>query len=167
MAATNGNQFWKLRSKHGRDKIFKTPDILLEAAYEYFAWCESNPLKEMQLMKIKVSRDEEEIQKVSVDKMRAMTISGLTIYLDVNEKYFDDFEKGLSGKTDKVSKDFSRIIAHIRSVIRNQKFTGAAAGFLNANIIARDLGLTDKTDLTTGGQPIQMPSVTIKYEAEK
>ena len=40
MGAPKNNQFWKLRSKHGRDKIFKTPKILWEAACDYFEWCE-------------------------------------------------------------------------------------------------------------------------------
>lgn len=26
MAAPKGNQFWMLRSKHGRDKLFATPE---------------------------------------------------------------------------------------------------------------------------------------------
>ena len=30
MAAPKNNSFWKMRSKHGRDKIFKTPEIMLE-----------------------------------------------------------------------------------------------------------------------------------------
>ena len=32
MAANLGNQFWKNRSKHGRDKLFATPDLLWQAA---------------------------------------------------------------------------------------------------------------------------------------
>lgn len=44
-----GNQFWKRRSKHGRDKLFKTPDVLWEAACEYFQWCDDNPLLEERL----------------------------------------------------------------------------------------------------------------------
>lgn len=28
MAAPKGNQFWMLRSKHGRDKLFATPEAL-------------------------------------------------------------------------------------------------------------------------------------------
>ena len=35
------------------------------------------------------------------------------------------------------------VICNIETAIRNQKFTGAAANQLNANIIARDLGLKD------------------------
>jgi DNA-packaging protein gp3 len=45
--------------------------------------------------------------------------------------------------------DFSSIITRIRETIYNQKFTGAAAGFLNPNIIARDFGLTDKKEVAT------------------
>jgi len=41
---------------------------------------------------------------------------------------------------------FSTVIADIEAVIKSQKFQGAAAGLLNANIIARDLGLADKSD---------------------
>ena len=43
MGAPKGNQFWKLRSKHGRDKLFTTPELLWQAACEYFEWCENNP----------------------------------------------------------------------------------------------------------------------------
>ena len=32
-----------LRSKHGRDKLFATPELLWDAACEYFQWCDENP----------------------------------------------------------------------------------------------------------------------------
>ena len=41
---------------------------------------------------------------------------------------------------------FIDITSKIENVIKTQKFVGAAADLLNANIIARDLGLTDKTE---------------------
>ena len=34
---------WMLRSKHGRDKLFATPELLWDAACEYFQWCDENP----------------------------------------------------------------------------------------------------------------------------
>ena len=43
MAAPKNNSFWKQRQKHGRDKIFASPDALWSAACEYFAWCDENP----------------------------------------------------------------------------------------------------------------------------
>ena len=141
MGAPRNNEFWKLRSKHGRDKIFETPEILKEAAYEYFKWCEDNPLYEIDFRGSK-------IQEVKLPKMRPFTIEGLTIFLGVNTVYFSHFEKDLIGKEDELSKDFSQVITHVRDIIRKQKFEGAASGFLNPNIIARDLGLSEKTDGT-------------------
>jgi len=41
--------------------------------------------------------------------------------------------------------DFMAITARIKKVIYSQKLEGAAADLLNANIIARELGLADKT----------------------
>ena len=151
MAAPIGNQFWKLRAKHGRDKLFATPELLWDAACEYFQWCEDNPLYEMRGFAYQGV-----VTKEKFPKMRAMTMSGLCFYLRCNEAYFRQFQKELSGKDDKLSKDFSTVIREIEDVIYNQKFQGAAADLLNANIIARDLGLTDRSEVNSkvdlGGQ---------------
>jgi hypothetical protein len=42
--------------------------------------------------------------------------------------------------------EYQGIIAHIQAMMFSQKFEGAAAGFLDSNIIARELQLTDKSD---------------------
>jgi hypothetical protein len=148
MAAPIGNEFWKLRSKHGRDKLFAAPELLWEAACEYFQWCEDNPLIEVDF----AGRDADKVEK---PKMRAMTMQGLCRFLDCNTVYFNQFEISLRDKDDETSKDFSKIATRIRETIYEQKFTGAAAGFLNANIIARDLGLTDKQDITSAGEQLK------------
>jgi hypothetical protein len=134
--APKGNEFWKQRSKHGRDKIFETPELMWEAACEYFQWCEENPLEENDF----VGKDATEVDR---KKLRPFTLQGICLYLDVN--------RGIKGKEDDVSKDFSFIITRIKEIIYNQKFTGAAVGFFNSNIIARDLGLSDKKDLNVKG----------------
>lgn len=139
MAAPEGNSFWKLRNKHGRDKLFATPQLLWEAASEYFEWCEENPLIEVDF----AGKDANQVER---PKMRAFTIQGLCIYLGCNTKYFNDFRDSLKGKVDEDSKGFSEITSRIIEIIYTQKFTGAAAGFLNPNIIARDLGLSDKQE---------------------
>lgn len=159
MPAPKNNEFWKLRSKHGRDAIFTEPEKMKEAAGEYFQWCVDNPLKEEVLQKVKVNRDEEEIRHETVSKLRVFQLTGLCIYLGVNEKYFAQFESELTTKkkfTLEQVQGFSNVITHIREVIFTQKFEGAAAGFFNANIIARDLGLADKKQLdhTTRGESI-------------
>lgn len=152
-----GNQFWKMRSKHGRDKLFTNPEELWEAACEYFEWCEQNPLIEVDF----VGKDATQVHK---PKMRPFTMQGLCLYLDCNTHYFYDFEKALKGKDDELSRDFSYIITRIKETIYNQKFTGAASGFLNANIISRDLGLADKNQQELSGPnggPIQISGMQI------
>lgn len=144
MAAPLGNQFWKLRSKHGRDKLFESPELMWEAACEYFQWCEDNPL-------IEIDYTGKDATKVEKPKMRAFTIQGLTLYLGCNVQYFNDFEKGLKDKSNHVANDFSSVVTRIRETIYNQKFTGAAAGFLKENIISRELGLADKTNTELSG----------------
>jgi hypothetical protein len=46
--------------------------------------------------------------------------------------------------------DFIHITREIEEIIKDQKFAGAAADLLNANIIARDLGLSDKKEHEVG-----------------
>ena len=143
MAPPKCNQFWKARAKHGRGKIFKTPKQLWNAACEYFQWVEDNPLKESKLVSFQGKSTIEE-----VPLMRAMTNEGLCRFLHVNTDYLNQFESALNIDT-KQGKGFSGIIREIKEVIRDQKFVGASAGLLNANIIARDLGLTDKKELSS------------------
>ena len=157
MGAPKGNQFWKIRSKHGRDKLFATPELLLEAATEYFEWVDNTPLLEDITYHFQGT-----IVHDNVEKKRPYTIGGLTIYLGVNPQYLDDFDRGLIGKDDKISKDFSVIITHIRNTIYTQKFEGAVSGFFNPNIIARDLHLRENTDITTDGDKINTdPTINI------
>lgn len=136
MAAPKGNQFWKARSKHGRDKIFANADILFKAAIEYFTWVSKNPLEKAIIYQGEIAAKPEGL-------MRAMTIKGFCVFLGVNSKYFNDFEANLDLSTEE-GKDFSEVINRIKDIIDTQKFEGASAGLLNPNIIARDLGLTDK-----------------------
>lgn len=140
MAAPKGNKFWELRSKHGRDKLFETPELLWQAACEYFEWTLENPLIEIDFM----GKDVQEVEKPHI---RPFTLYGLCSYLDCNSVYFNQFEASLKDKNDKLSQDFSKIITRIRETIFRQKFEGAACGFYNASIIARDLGLEDKSKI--------------------
>lgn len=125
-----GNQFWKARSSHGRKPIFASKELLFDAACEYFQWVDDNPLKKAVVYQGEVKLEEEPL-------MRAMTIEGLCIFLDIGRRTFQDYEE---------RDDFSLVTEAIKNIIRTQKFEGATAGLLNANIIARDLGLADKTE---------------------
>lgn len=154
MAAPKGNQFWKLRSKHGRDKLFASAKLLEEAANEYFEWCEQNPL-------IEIDFKGKDAYRVELPRMRAFTIQGLCLYLQCSKQYFDSFETSIRDSKKKADKDFLVVITRIREIIFTQKFTGAAGGFLNPNIIARDLGLVDKKDLTSNGESFSPPVINV------
>lgn len=150
MAAPKGNQFWKNVKNPGRKIKFKTPEELWEKSCNYFQWCDENPLKEEKLFHYQgiISRD-------TVSKMRAYTLKELCLFLGVGEAYLKQFNV-------KEHKEFSSIITRIRDTIFTQKFTGAAADLLNPNIIARDLGLRDNTDLTSGGEKIKHPIYQVR-----
>lgn len=154
MAAPKGNRFWEMRSSHGRNPIFSDPDQLWNACCEYFKWAEDNPLIEMRPFAY-----QGEVIQEPVPKMRAMTIGGLCIFLDINQDTWREYAK---------KQDFSVIVTRVESVIRDQKFSGAAADLLNPNIIARDLGLADKKELTgEDGGPIKTQDVSISEAARR
>jgi hypothetical protein len=140
MAAPKGNNYWELRSKHGRDKLFASPQLLWEAAVEYFKFVDENPEYETDFR----GKDADEVH---IPKRQPYTLHDLCLYLDVNTAYFRQFKQLLDGKTDDLSKDFSTLITRIEEVIYAQKYRGAASGFFNPNIIARDLGLADKQEI--------------------
>ncbi len=124
--------FWEQKPREGRPSKFTSPEHLWGCAVEYFEWVEVNPLKEEKLFHYQGV-----VSKETVSKMRAMTIAGLCIFVGMGESTWHDY---------KDKPQFSEVTRKIDSVIRNQKFSGAAADLLNANIIARDLGLADKQD---------------------
>jgi len=134
MAAPEGNQFWKARSSHGRKPIFADADQLWNACTEYFEWVDANPLYET-----KGFAFQGVVTKETFPKMRAMTIDGLCLFLDISVQTWHLY---------KTREDFVEVTSRVESVTRSQKFAGAAADLLNANIIARDLGLADKSELT-------------------
>lgn len=152
MAAPKNNKFWELRTKHGRDKLFSTPDLLWTAATEYFQWCDDNPWIKNEAIK----SGDLAGQIIKVPTSRPYTIKALCLYLGVNAQYFTDFKNGLKPNEKDIDKDFSLVITRIEETIYTQKFEGATVGTFNANIIARDLGLTDKKELdhTTKGESI-------------
>jgi hypothetical protein len=132
MPAPKGNEFWKVRSSHGRNPVFATPEALWSGAQEYFKWAHTNPLQEE-----KVFAYQGEITRTTIAKMQAMTVAGLCMFLDITDTTWENYCK---------KEGFLAVTSQIKTVIRQQKFVGAAADLLNPNIIARDLGLVEKRE---------------------
>lgn len=138
------NKFWKLRSKHGPNPTFKTPEQLAEACYEYFEAVSSNPLQAAELVKSGTK------SKVAyTPKMRVMTIQGLVVFLGVSvSTWYRWKEKG---------SDLREICLQMEAVMYSQAIEGAAAGMLSPSIIARKLGLADKVEHAgDGGGPVEI-----------
>ena len=131
-----GNRFWEQRSSHGANPKFENAGDLWNACAEYFEWNESNPLYEAKPFAFQGS-----VTIARVEKMRAMTIGGLCMFLDVTFETWTEWRKTRS--------DLSEVMAWAENVIYRQKFEGASADMLNPNIIARDLGLANKKDLSS------------------
>lgn len=146
MPAPAGNEFWKQRSSHGRKPIFADADALWDAASEYFAWVEANPLYEAQAFAYQGT-----VKVEPIAKMRAMTVAGLCIFLDISQQAWGEY---------RTRDGFGEVTTRVDDIIRTQKFEGASAGLLNANIIARDLGLSDKSELSgAGGGPVVFETI--------
>lgn len=141
MAAPKGNNYWQFRNKHGRDFKYD-PELLWNEFIDYCKWIEDTPLFEMKVFPYKG-----DVTKVNVPKMRAMTITGFCLFADIGTTTFNEYES---------NKDFTDVTTRIKESIYSQKFEGAAAELLNPNIIARDLGLSDKKEITGAvkGAPI-------------
>lgn len=122
---------------------FSSPQALWDKCVEYFEWVEDNGFREPQLFHY-----QGEITRTHVMKRRAMTMGGLWIYLGISHSAWNQWEH--SDNPALVS-----VCETVSAIIREQKFTGAAAGQFNPAIIARDLGLVDKQELAGhGGGPI-------------
>lgn len=133
-----GNKFWKARSSHGRNPEYTSKEDLQDAIEQYFEWVEETPLIEYRPM-----TENQQISMIPVPKMRAMTIEGCARFCGISYDTWCNYRK---------NPDFLEVIGEAERVIREQKLVGAAGGFLNASIVARDLGLKDASDVNVGGQ---------------
>ena len=148
MGAPKGNNYWQFRNKHGRDFIY-TPDAFWDEAVKYFEW-----------MKDKVWNKKDPIKSgdmagtlIDVPTQTPMSITSFCLFADIDENTFQRYEK------EEGYEDFWAITKAIKAVIESQQFEGATVGAFNPNIIARKLGLADHSDIKSGGEKIQNPSI--------
>lgn len=143
-----GDPAWMARKKHGRTTKL-TPDQFKAGCLEYFEWSEQNPLKEQKVFCVNGR-----LEKTEIDKMRAFTIVGACIFLGISRECWYQYKK---------RKEFVDVVKSAEYMIYQQKFTGGAAGLLNSNIIARDLGLSDKQEIDNNVKVIE---ITTRFEKQ-
>ena len=133
MAAPKGNQYWKARTKHGRDKVIKSPVVLADAIDEYFQWCIDNPL-------IQIDFRGKDLERIELPHPRVFKKEELARFVGLSEwRLLTDLVND--------NKDFSQVIKEAETVIADQKYSYAVVGMFNATIVSRDLGLVDKKEV--------------------
>lgn len=136
-----GNRFWEARFNTGRKPKTESPATLWAACVKYFEFLEDNPLMGYESVKFQGVATNH-----PVPFMRAPTLQGLQIFLGISHTTWGNWKE---------RKGFLAVMGRVEQTLYDWKFQGAAAGLLNANIIARDLKLTDHTDVTTAGEKIE------------
>ena len=142
MSAPKGNEFWKLRLKHGRDRIIQSPEQLLENFEEFATWIINNPFEEQDW----VGKDAMPVIK---KKIRPMLKPAFAVACGL-------CEWNKIAELKKVSEDFSKAVSYIESQMAAHNISGSAAGFLNPNSISRVEGLTEKRE--TNVNVTEMPA---------
>lgn len=125
--------------KLGRPKNIKDPEELLEHFQSYVTEVDENPFIRLEVLKGGAAAG----KTVEVPTIRPYTWTGFSTYLFTNGilAKLDDYK---SNKENRYTA-FAGILAYIGEAMYSQKFEGATVGAFNANIIARDLGLAEKT----------------------
>jgi hypothetical protein len=147
MQFEKGNQWWKMRSKHGRDKLFASPELLWESACEYFEWCDANPW-----VSKKISENEKGEFSETRPTQRPYSLKGWFLYIGCSETWLINFKANCTS-------DYLRVIEEVEMVIAKQQWEGATVGAFKENIIARTLGLKDASDITTNGKELPANNV--------
>lgn len=148
MAAPTGNQFWKIRSKHGRDRVITEPEELADMADEYFNWCVNNPI-------ITYDYKGKDAEKVQYENPRVFQKGELARFCGLAQWRSIEELKDVKGKEE----DFLQVITRIEGIIADQKYAYAVINVFNSNIVARDLGLADNKNINNkGAQPVVIQS---------
>ncbi len=152
MAAPKKNQFWKLRTKHGRSKIFGDAKVLATECMQYFEITAERHWDKKEF-------HGKDAKECTINMPVPFTLEGLCVYLDISKQTWNNYrneykERSNKDDKDKIAKGFIDLIARIEQIIYVQKFEGATVGAFNPNIIAQELGLKNQIDITSDGQQV-------------
>lgn len=148
-----GNQLWQtVVLKRGVRPIITDAFDLWEKAIAYFNWCDNNPLSKSELVK-----HQGDAEEFSVTLGRPYSMDALTIFIGVSGAYFrgrkatlTDKEADNTATTEEL--ELLDTIHLIESVVRNQRFDGAAVGIFKENLISRVDGYADNINQNNTGE---------------
>jgi hypothetical protein len=145
----------------GKHKYIETPERMWELFMSYRDEIKDNPIQIVEQKKGNISipksyeGDVSELFNavVHLPCQRPLTMEGFLNYLDDNDIISDatDYFENKEGRYS----DYVRICSRIRRVIKQDQIEGGMAGIYNPSITQRLNNLTEKTDITTGGDKIK------------
>lgn len=92
---------------------------------------------------------------------RPLTLTGFMVFAGVGQKW-QDFARHQCER----GSDFSKVITRIRNIVSNDQIEGGVAGIYNSNLTARLNGLTDKKDVTSKGERIDLKFEIVSGESK-
>lgn len=128
-----------------KHKYIETPDKLWELFEAYVLYEQKHPMYKTEY----VGKDGE---KVLTPLETPITFEGFECYLSANE-IIEDLGH-YAANTDGSYEPYRTIITRIRKNCYVHNFKGAAVGLFNPSLIARKLGLTDKSEVVHKEQPL-------------
>lgn len=153
MPAPKGNKYWKLRDADGRRKLFESPETLLNECYDYFEWCNENPIYSYDV----VRGGELAGTELKIKHDKPYSIDGLCVYLGITYQTFSNYEKEDSYK------DFFEVISHVREIIRENQVSGAIVGKFNSSIVARINNISDSSKVDHSSKDGTMTPPKIQF----
>lgn len=150
--------YWEWRKNTGAPKALKSPEQLWGLACDYFKSVDERPIfiEEQRRSPIRVPKEawfemsDDELKAlerpvIRMMKARPYTWAGLEAYL---------FERGILKNLSEYRNnyrgghtEFAEVCRAIDRTMYAQKFEGAASGIFNHAIIARELGLADRSKI--------------------
>jgi len=133
-----------------KTKYIETPELMWGYFKLYVEKERNNPMYKVEY----VGRDGD---RVDTPLQTPITFEGFECYL-ADEGIINDLGK-YSANTDNAYTEYVTIITRIRNNCFVQNFKGASVGLFNANIIAKKLGLIEKSEQTVRQEQQLFPDV--------
>lgn len=138
-----------IQERFGRLPAVKDAPELMMYAQEYFEWCERNPMWEDKLVTFQGFASHE-----PVPKMRLRSIGTLCFFLGINQSTWYLWRQNRD--------DLRETMLQIEDRIKEENKAGASAELMNANFVARVMGLADRQEHTgKDGGPLTTAHVDV------
>lgn len=143
MSNHKGKELWEIYKGPGHPRAFKTPDEMWNKAVDYFEWASNKYILQDKAYKMKDGpQSGDRIEHDFIAHRRPFTIEGLCAFLNIGSSTWYGY--GDEAKYPEYSDTFKKIT----DIMFEQKFSGAAVGIYNGNIITRILNLSDSQNIT-------------------